>query len=470
MPKPIWLLILAATIAGLAVARRPEPTPADLSVWIFSADHVRLLSNPYVDALGRTQPSLLEQYRARTGKSVSLTLMGGRSLDLRLLSLLNHPPSSGRQLLPDVVEIEIGSVGMYLRANADRMPLMRLDRYVDAAGLRSRVAPQRLAIWSRDGSVFALPLDAHPVALAYRQDLFAQAGVDLETPQTWPDLQAACQRFDRYWHNHGAPQRLAMALHRSNADALQMMLQQRRVNPIEADGRVRLDDPIVAATLAFYTTLVAGSDASDPPIADDPTPGPARWTADLADGERCAAFLPDWSINDLRAHPDLAGKLRLRPLPRFDPADAPTATWGGTSAAIPAGVADPDAAWDLLQFLFFSPQANAARAATNDDILSAIPDEWPGGSAYIHVANSDAFFGPQDPRVVMADLARQMPQRVVTSFTLLGGIELSRVLTDAVAARRAGADRATLERRAADWLRDASADLRRQIAFEKLAP
>lgn len=469
LSRPILLLLIAAGLSGLAVASRPARPRADLTVWVFSPDHARMLAAAYVDASGREHPSLVDQYQARTGRRVAVELIGGRGLDTRLLSLLSDPDARGvKDLLPDVVEIEIGSVGLYLRAPAGHVPLLPLDGYLDAAHLRARMAPQRLATWSRGDAVFGLPLDVHPVALVYRRDLFEEAGVDLDRPVTWGELRAACEQFAAYWRGRGLAQRLPLALHRSNVDELLMMLQQRHINLLDADGRVCIDDPLVAQTIAFYATLVASSDGT-PPIADDPSPGAGRWVGDLARGERCAALVPDWALADLRAQGDLAAKLRIRPLPRFDSSDSPTATWGGTAAAIPRDVRDAGAAWDLLRFLYASPEAAAARAASDGDVLSAFPDQWPGASIS-GGKQDDAFFSGQAVGPMLADLARQMPTRIVSPFGLLAGVELGKVMSQAAADRQRGADESAIRQRVAGALGDAAADLRREIAFEKLDP
>ena len=42
-----------------------------------------------------------------------------------------------------------------------------------------KIVAARLAPWSKDGVIFGVPHDVHPVAIAYRDDLFREAGIDL---------------------------------------------------------------------------------------------------------------------------------------------------------------------------------------------------------------------------------------------------------------------------------------------------
>ena len=44
----------------------------------------------------------------------------------------------------------------------------------------------------------------------------------------------------------------------------------------------------------------------------------------------------------------------MMPLPRFNTADAPTSTWGGTMIGVSRACKHPDDAWKLIEFLNFS--------------------------------------------------------------------------------------------------------------------
>ena len=77
-------------------------------------------------------------------------------------------------------------------------PMMELtDVPAVVRGLRERYGEDRPVVVCDLG----LPRDVHPVTLTYRADLFAEAGVDLETPTpghdfvTWGDFHDRCLRF-----------------------------------------------------------------------------------------------------------------------------------------------------------------------------------------------------------------------------------------------------------------------------------
>src|SRR6476619_2171382 len=97
--KPILVMIAVSLISGIVIFSRPSQRKADLSLWVFADSHYR------------TYRPLVEKFEKRTGVTVNLNLVSGRALNLRLASLFNSNPNS--EEIPDLAEIEIGSVGQY---------------------------------------------------------------------------------------------------------------------------------------------------------------------------------------------------------------------------------------------------------------------------------------------------------------------------------------------------------------------
>jgi ABC-type glycerol-3-phosphate transport system substrate-binding protein len=173
---------------------------------------------------------------------------------------------------------------------------------------------------------------------------------------------------------------------------------------------------------------------------------------------------PDWRIGELRAWaPQLSGRLAMLPLPRLRPGDAPTSTWGGTMLAIPRGTQDPDAAWRLLEALYLNPGALAVRA--RGDVVPPVPQAW-GDPAY---QRADPLFGGQRIHALLVDLARQVPQRPVTPYTLLAQGRLTLALGRATSSLRNGAQ-PQLEQQCQQWLGDQASALRRYIRFADASP
>jgi hypothetical protein len=468
---------------------RPAPGK-DLSVWVFADSHFREYDR-------RLRPI----FERDSKKTLQVDLIPSRAMDMRLPVLFMAPADAKE--VPDAIEVEIASFGRYLRPRVNEVGFLPLNDYLSNTGFREitslnapgrtgwnarligdgkiytfdgarwrvnprrarpdawidRILPSRLTAGSKDGVIFAVPHDVHPVALAFRDDLFREAGVplidehDRSTVSSWPEFQRKALRFQAYWREHGYATRHAMELPESGADVLSVMLLQRHINLVDADYRIHLNDPKVAQTLAFYAQLVAG----DSRIGAEAAPGTAMEFKDLADGNFCAMQMPDWNVDLLRRFvPELAGKLRLIPLPRFDPSDAPTASYGGTLIGIPRGTRHPDAAWNLIQFLYFDPASLADRK--NLGILPPLPEEWDNAE----YQQPDPFFGGQKTLQIYAQLARAVAPVYTTPVNVMALLTLRYAQSLAVQYVRENGSRG-LEAQCQLWLNAAAVDLRRRI-------
>jgi arabinosaccharide transport system substrate-binding protein len=451
--KPILVLLLLSVGSGVAVVARPAPPRTDLTVWVFTQDEADTFSQPGPGG----GMSLIEMFRQRTGKSVRVELLSQRALDTRLMSLfmLDAPASA----VPDLVEIDLASIVKYLRPAAADIGLLPLNSFLEESGELGRIIPSRLAPWSKHGRIYGLPRDVHPITLTYRKDLFNEAGVDLESAVTWGQFQDACQRFQDYWAAHGRPQRAAMELFSTQSDELLLMLLQRHINLVDDNDALHLTDPRTIQTVAFYAQLVAGPRR----IAADTIPGTPFGYRDLADGSVCAMITPDWRAEYLREYaPELAGRVRMRPLPVFDASDAPTSTWGGTMIGIPRRAHDPRAAWELADFLCLSREA-AARRGDFSDIIPPVREFWAGPGYQA----ADPYFGGQRIGQLYISLADQIPLRCTTPFSLLAQGAMTLVLNKAVAyADERGPD--GLENACGGWLSEASGEVGQWVQYGEM--
>jgi ABC-type glycerol-3-phosphate transport system substrate-binding protein len=449
--KPILILMVAACASGVAILLRPAAPRADLTVWVFADSHARNFRDP-----SDSTPSLVDLYRQRTGQSVDVKLINGQALNIRLNAIFDRDETGPD--VPDLVTIEISNVGRYFRPPLKYIGLLPLNDRLERDGLRERLLAARLAPWSKDGQIFGLPMDVHPVTITYRRDLFDQAGVDPATATTWPAFAEKCRAFQRYWAAHGQPNRRAIEFPRATADAVEVMLLQRHINVLSANNRPQFLDPRVAQTIAFYARCVAGPDA----IGGTSTPGSNLFVQDFAHGDLCALITPDWRAGYIPVNaPELAGKVAMMPLPRFDPTDSPTATRGGTMMAIPRQARDPEASWQLMKFLLFTPEGMAARLKHTATLPPQI-DAW-ADPIWHH---PDAFYGGQKVGELYISLAEQLPARYVTPFSSYSQQALTLLVGRAVADIES-TDGTDLEAKLAGWCAEANDEITRRIEFGK---
>ncbi|MDP9174616.1 MAG: extracellular solute-binding protein [Planctomycetota bacterium] len=463
---PIFVLLVLAFASGAGVWTLKPASKADLVVWCFAEAHARTYRDPFPGPGGGHVPSLARQFQLKTSKSVGIELIGQQAEDIRLVSLFMSQSQAGAD--PGLCEIEIGSVGKFFRAPIDDIGLLPLNDFLNNSDEYRHILRSRFAPWSkidpRTGRevIFGIPDDVHPITLTYRKDLFDEAGLDPEQAKTWSEFRAICLKLQDYRSHHGHPTGRAMELSTTSPNHLVMMLLQRHINIVDSANRVHLAEPKVAQTVAFYASLISGAGA----IGGDTDAGGGAWARDLLAGDVCAILTPDWRAGDIPEFaPGLAGKLRMMPLPRFDADDASTSTAGGTMIGIPRACKDPALAWQLLEFLYLSPEARAARLAAGTSVIPPEPELWTDPVYH----QPDPFFAGQKIEELYVSLAPQIPLRQVTPYTIQAEFALSLVLYKARAYMENHGPIGLTEQ-CALWLQDAQEELQRRIDFGKFEP
>ena len=149
--------------------------------------------------------------------------------------------------------------------------------------------------------------------------------------------------------------------------------------------------------------------------------------------------------------------MQMMALPVFDPTDSPTGTWGGTMIGIPKACKNPDAAWKLIEKLYFSEEGLRKRREETS-ILPPVKSDWDDPSYH----QPDPFFGGQKVNELYTQLAHRIPARYVTPATAMAHGNLNYVLNLAVKHLKLhGPD--GLQERCQEWLNLAAADLQRRM-------
>ncbi|HEX8522130.1 MAG TPA: extracellular solute-binding protein [Tepidisphaeraceae bacterium] len=441
--KPILVMLAVALFTGGFVAMRPNQRKADLTMWVFADSHYQAFNN------------LVPTFEQRTGLSVNLNLVVGQAMDLRLLSLFMTNPKS--EQLPDVVEIEIGLVGRYFRPPLDEVGFIPLNDMLKESGWLDKIVRQRFTPWTKENVIFGIPHDVHPVTILYRDDLYREAGIDLSQAKTWPEFHEACLKFEQYWRAKGYKERHALEAAPGDPSIIQQILLQRHINMIDQYNQVHINDPRVTQTVCFYAQLVAGPRAVGG--FSMPAGGVGALSNDVNGGNICAFFTADWRLTYLKKFAgETAGKMRMMPLPKFDPTDAPTSTWGGTMVGITKACKDPKRAFKLIEFLYFSPEGIRTRQQTTD-ILPPLKTAW--SDEIYH--RPDPFLGGQRGAELYTQLAHQLPERFQSPASPLAAVALQYVLNNCVSYIKDHNSADGLEARCQHWLDFAAKDLNRRI-------
>ncbi len=339
---------------GLAALGRPE---ADLTLWTFARHHY----NAYVQA----RPS----FEAARDVTVDMQLVHGDTVSRRLRSAF----WAGIDV-PDAVEVEITRAGSFFRGPVEDVGFIDLAPYLtrpdpaDPRGrpLMARLVQSRFSMCSHKGRIFGLPHDVHPVLLAYRADLFDELGLDAASLTTWDAFIEAGRRVtnhrDRYMIN----------LSKRAAYSLEVFLFQKGGQYFHEDGSLAMDSETAVEALLWYGPLVAGPER----IAADPDMFGANFAKSVRDGYCLCSIAPDWKSYGIEKDvPDMAGKMKLMPLPAFEPGGRRTSTWGGTMIGITKRSADRDLTWALVEHLYLDEEDLGERFR-HLNILPPYKDAW----------------------------------------------------------------------------------------------
>lgn len=394
----VVLVVLCAVSAVLAyVLREPHRTQngRELVVWTF--DRATVVSTPETFS-GRPLTTTL------TPSSILVARLGARDLAYR------RSKSPGPSHL---VEIELNSFSQFLRGDESSTFLSPIDDAIAQA-----IPAARTSSWRYKGILLAVPRDLHPVFLAYRADLWNQAGLtDPGQCASWEELFSLCREYET------RTGRKSMELPRTSGHVVWMMLQQLGLNVVDETGKPYLSDPLVADMVLFYARWL-GQD-----LGLSPARTMTETTQQLRRGDIAMLMLADWRLGHLRAaDPEVCRGLTLMPLPVPQSGARRTATWGGTGLAIPADTPDAAASRALLEFLVHDRES-AMNRYRETLVLPADSALWTDPQIE---SQDNAAAGPPALSALLRDLAPQVPAVVMVPKTQRALMELNVITTRAI--------------------------------------
>lgn len=399
--------VVAAAWLALGAARPPHPP---LRVWTFAREHRQCYDAVAADFMA--QPGHV---------AVSVEHVEQRAIEQRMRAAMR----AGLDV-PEIVDVEITAAGSFFAGPVDDVGFLDLKPLLERDGIYDSFLPTRLAPYTNRGRIFGLPHDIHPVMLAYRRDVFAAEGIDPETIRTWEDLVAIGRRLTRQ-PAPGRPARFLLQLPSTQGWGVELLMFQRGGGYFAADGRLTMDDEVVAQTVEWYVPLIADTPER---IGFD-----CCWGNDMvqsiSDGFTLMFICPDWRAkkfaNDTKREDGsnpLAGKMALMPLPAVTPGGRRTSTWGGTMMGISKRCAHPDQAWALIRTVVTSERAWRLQYELTG-ILPAVRGAWTQPALSV----PDPFWSYQAVGAAYAALAPDVPPQHGSPYLSLAKAKLSEVVS-----------------------------------------
>jgi lactose/L-arabinose transport system substrate-binding protein len=250
--------------------------------------------------------------------------------------------AAGGSGLADIMNIGVDYMGNYIEtfpdgfANLSEMGADELESDFPAT------------LWgsaqNADGAVFGLPYEVNTNVVFYRQDLFEQAGIDMDDIATWDDLLTAGVTLKEKTGSYLFA--MDKAATEQSADFWQLLARLEGTFFFNKDGEIALSDDGSVAALDFIKRANDAGIVADIPGGWDnlmtQVKGEAN-TALLASASWMAGVFPENA-------PDLEGKWAVRRPPAMKAGGYTAASAGGTFLAIANSSAKKEAAWEFVKY------------------------------------------------------------------------------------------------------------------------
>lgn len=456
-----WVVVGIALLSTLAVGLVPEREGRGRTMWLFAQRHHELYA-PIIQRWNETQTSGPKPGQLEAGvkpTEVTPRLMSMAALERRMLgAFLSDMPSA------DLIEVERKIAGRAFTGPLDRVGFVDLTDRLRDEGLMDRINAPSFGPWTSRGRIFGLPHDVHPVLLGYRADVVEAAGIDMAAIETWDDFERMLRPLMDS-NGDGKSDRFLLNLAPNNADHLEVLLLQAGGGFFDDADRAVVASEVNARVLARLARWIVGPD----PIAADAPNFSLAGNQLKARGHVLTGFFPDW-MGDIWLHeiPDLAGKMKLMPMPAWQPGGRRTSVWGGTMMGIPKAAAKDtesfEGLWRFAKHLYLSDEL-ARRSWTEGSIITPAVEHWSDPV----FDQPRAYFSGQATGRMYIQQAPHVPARSSSPFNSLALSRTQRALENLCREAKSALDdgkpmdEAALRERAMVHLREADRQVREAI-------
>lgn len=351
-----WIICTLAVLSSLVVLAWPIPQRDGLVFWIFSRNHGEL----YVQTVTK--------WNSEHTPNVNMSLISNESMQQRMLaSFLTDTPAA------DLMEVERNFVPQAFTGPLEDVGFVDLTDRLKESGIYDQLNEPSFGPWTSRGRIFGLPHDVHPMMLVYRADVFESAGIDLAEVRTWDEFAEVVRPMVKDRNGDGITD-YVISIWSTGAfrDQLEALLLQAGGALFDENDRMRINTEINARVLATLVSWMVGPDR----IAVDAPEFDAQANKMRLDGRVLAALMPDWLGGVWQMDmPGLSGKLKVMPLPAWEPGGRRTSVWGGTMLGIAKTTQDLDSAWQFANHLYLSEEL-AEGLYKESGIISPVKSYW----------------------------------------------------------------------------------------------
>ncbi len=316
----------AADTAAEAESSAPEGAQ-ELSFWTFQAAHQTFMEDA-AKRWNETYPDRPIDFKAET--------LGYDDLHNNLMISLQTGTGA-----PDIADIEISMYANFITGDEESIPLVPLNDIIEPD--KENLIMGRFDNYANHGNYYGVDYHVGATCLMYNKEIFEEAGVDINSIETWDDFKEAGKVIREKTGKY------IMACETTEHWTYYPLITERGSDFFDPEtGEVILDNDVNIETLQW---LLDG-------INDDifvAMPGgfchSEEWYAYMNEGNVAAIGVPLWYLNRFTDYmPDLKGKMSVRTLPVWEKGGANSAGLGGTGTSITNQARDVQLAKDFLYF------------------------------------------------------------------------------------------------------------------------
>ncbi|SEH01834.1 cellobiose transport system substrate-binding protein [Nonomuraea solani] len=278
---------------------------------------------------GINQKASVEDYQKQNpGVQVKLTEVGS---SVETAQALTTALAGGK--VPDLVLIQGDDLPKFVQQpqNFHDLRPMGADKikgdYLDWVMSQSTAAA---------GEIIGIPTDVGGMAVAYRTDLFKEAGLPTdreEVGKLWPTWDAFIETGKKYTAKTGKA-----FVDNAGTSVFYQAVNQGPQKYYDPSGNV-----VYSTSPQVKTAFDLGLKAIQAGITAKQSSFTDGWSASMGKDRFAVIAAPSWMLGAIRSNaPDTKGKWDIATIP------GGAGNWGGSYLAIPKGAANPKAAWDYI--------------------------------------------------------------------------------------------------------------------------
>ena len=297
--------------------------------------------------------------------------------------------------VPDIIQIESD----YVQTFAETYPQYFFDMngYIDIEG---KVDPSKISTsYDSEGKLVSIPWDSGPVVMFYREDLFNQAGIDINSIITFEDYISAGKKLKEKFPNitmTGLP-------FTQDENLFRCLLVANKSYYLNNKGEITVASSKAIETLQMIKRLI------DEGVAKNSI----NWDGGIVankNGELASWIMGGWWGGTIKDQmPEMKGKWKIAPIPAF-PDGARASSSGGAGLSITASEPIKQAA--ALEFIKESLM-NVDNQLMMYEKYSLFPSYLPTYDDE-RFLKSDDYFG-DDFNKILADVTKEIPNVIYAS-------------------------------------------------------